>query len=169
MKKVAMKKAMKKAAMKRTMKAKKVSKIAKGKRARSSVFHGTKAKTMSGLTKADITKNNNGKLVSKKASAAAKKKVRPEWCEGLGYCLQGRPQSLGYHRLRADRWQDGCRQGSLCQGQVVALSLSDSSVRAVRSGVSLGMVRLAPWQVRGSRAAASRKACGIGDLFCRCC
>merc|ERR1719157_63569 len=53
--------------------AKKVSKIAKGKRAHSSVFSGRKEKTQGGLTKADLVKNKNGKVVSKKASARAKK------------------------------------------------------------------------------------------------
>merc|ERR1719183_1374284 len=66
---------MKKAAMKSMMKrrAMKVSKIAKGKRAKSSVFRGTKVKTVGGLTKDKLTKNKNGKIVSKKASASAKK------------------------------------------------------------------------------------------------
>merc|ERR1711957_628317 len=71
MKKVAMKKvAMKKVAMKKAMK----SIIAKGKRAKSSVFRGTKAKTSGGLTKDKRTLNKAGKVVSKAASAAAKKK-----------------------------------------------------------------------------------------------
>merc|ERR1712151_293343 len=76
MKKAAMKKGMKamKAmkAMKKGMKAMKVSKIAKGKRARSSVFRGTKEKTTGGLTKATLTKSKSGKIVSKAASAASK-------------------------------------------------------------------------------------------------
>merc|ERR1712118_330902 len=63
------------AAMKamRAMKKKAVSKIAKGKRARAVVFHGTKEKTLSGMTAADLIKNKRGKIVSKKASAYAKK------------------------------------------------------------------------------------------------
>merc|ERR1712060_346865 len=71
----AMKKAaMKGAAMKRAMKkAKRVSVIAKGSRARSSVFSGRKQKTQSGLTKESLMKNRNGKVVSKKRSARAKK------------------------------------------------------------------------------------------------
>ena len=83
MKKAAMKKAaamkaagMKKAgakAMKRVMKVKKVSKIAKGKRARAAVLSGRKEKTTSGLTKASLTKNKSGKIVSKKASARSKR------------------------------------------------------------------------------------------------
>merc|ERR1719386_288652 len=55
-------------AMKKT-----VSKIAKGKRARASVFRGGKEKTSGGLKKSDIVKSKSGKLVSKKASAAGKK------------------------------------------------------------------------------------------------
>merc|ERR1712187_968976 len=72
MKKAAMKKGMKamkamKAMKKKAMKKKamKVSKIAKGKRARSSVFRGTKVKTQSGLAKSDMMKNKSGKIVSK--------------------------------------------------------------------------------------------------------
>ena len=63
------------AAMKamRAMKKKAVSKIAKGKMARSVVFRGTKAKTTSGLSKSDLIKNKNGKVVSKKLSARGKK------------------------------------------------------------------------------------------------
>merc|ERR1712113_904489 len=73
MKKTAMKKAMKKAAMKK-------SQIAKGKRAKSSVFRGTKTKTSGGLTKDKLTRNKAGKVVSKAASAAAKKK----YAKGIG-------------------------------------------------------------------------------------
>merc|ERR1711904_460400 len=64
------------AAMKamRAMKKKAVSKIAKGKMARAVVFRGTKEKTYTGLTKGDLIKNKQGKIVSKKASALAKKR-----------------------------------------------------------------------------------------------
>merc|ERR1719188_1798634 len=55
-------------------KAMKVSKIAKGKHARSVVFQGGKEKTKSGMTKAKLAKNKGGKIVSKAASAAAKKR-----------------------------------------------------------------------------------------------
>merc|ERR1740129_574072 len=54
-------------------KAMKVSKVAKGKRAKSSVFRGTKASTSGGLKKSDLTRNKNGKVVSKKSSIRAKK------------------------------------------------------------------------------------------------
>merc|ERR1719191_1412495 len=51
---------------------KKVSKIAKGKRAKSVVFRGTKAKTVGGLTKSDLVKNKRGLIVSKKRQAKGK-------------------------------------------------------------------------------------------------
>merc|ERR1712139_645048 len=57
----------------KAMKKKKVSKIAKGKRAKASVFLGSKVKTQGGLTKADLVKNKRGKIVSKKSVAAGKK------------------------------------------------------------------------------------------------
>ena len=47
--------------------------IAKGKRAKTSVFKGTKVKTSGGLKKSDLKKNKAGKVVSIKASAHAKK------------------------------------------------------------------------------------------------
>merc|ERR1711904_403618 len=62
------------AAMKAMKKSKSVSKIAKGKFAKALVFRGTKAKTSSGLTKGDLIKNAQGKIVSKKQSAAGKKR-----------------------------------------------------------------------------------------------
>merc|ERR1712066_525260 len=52
----------------------KVSKIAKGKRARASVFAGGKEKTQSGLTKANLAKSKAGRIVSKAQSAATKKR-----------------------------------------------------------------------------------------------
>merc|ERR1711988_1869412 len=63
------------AAMKamRAMKKKAVSKIAKGKLAKLVVFRGSKAKTSSGLSKSDLIKNKNGRIVSKKQSAQGKK------------------------------------------------------------------------------------------------
>merc|ERR1719300_201832 len=67
--------AMKGSAMKKTMRrAKKVSIVAKGARAKSSVFTGRKQKTSGGLTKDGLMKNKNGKVVSKKASALGKKR-----------------------------------------------------------------------------------------------
>merc|ERR1719444_147913 len=57
----------------KAMKKKSVSKIAKGKFSKSVVFRGTKAKTIGGLTKGDLVKNKNGKIVSKKSLAHGKK------------------------------------------------------------------------------------------------
>merc|ERR1711862_8648 len=58
----------------KAMKKKHVSKIAKGRFAKAVVLRGNKEKTTSGLTKSDLFKNKRGKIVSKKASAAAKKR-----------------------------------------------------------------------------------------------
>ena len=52
---------------------KRVSKFAKGRFAKSVVFRGTKTATSGGLTKANLMKNKNGKIVSKKANANGKK------------------------------------------------------------------------------------------------
>jgi len=70
MKKKSAKKSGKKSTMKK--KAKKTSTIAHGKRAKNSVFRGTKTKTGGGLKKSDLTKNKRGKIVSKKASQRSK-------------------------------------------------------------------------------------------------
>jgi len=55
------------------MKKKRTSIVARGPRAKASVFNGRKEKTTSGLTKAMLFKNKHGKVVSKAASAAGKK------------------------------------------------------------------------------------------------
>jgi hypothetical protein len=60
---------------KKRRKAKRVSTIAKGKRGKSSVFRGTKAKTQGGLTKDKLMKNKAGKVVSRKASANSKRRM----------------------------------------------------------------------------------------------
>merc|ERR1719424_278142 len=65
--KKSMKKAMK--STKRRKAAKKVSVIAKGKRARASVWNGNKSKTASGLSKGNLMKNKRGKIVTKKSHA----------------------------------------------------------------------------------------------------
>merc|ERR1719262_556837 len=58
----------------KAMKAKRVSVIAKGKRARSAVFAGRKEKTVGGMTKAKLTKNKVGRIVSKAQSASSKRR-----------------------------------------------------------------------------------------------
>ena len=55
---------------------KRVSKFAKGKMAKSAVFRGEKTATVGGLTKSNLMKNKNGKIVSKKMSANGKRKFR---------------------------------------------------------------------------------------------
>ena len=63
----------KKAKKTKKRKAKRVSKIAKGKRAKASVFKGKKEKTASGHKKGDLMKSKSGKIVTKKSNAAGKK------------------------------------------------------------------------------------------------
>merc|ERR1719482_1458754 len=53
---------------------KRVSKVAKGKGAKTRVFKGKKEKTVGGLTRDKLTRNKRGKVVSKKSSAASKKR-----------------------------------------------------------------------------------------------
>merc|ERR1711994_354834 len=110
----AMKAAMKGKAMKapKAMKAKKVKKvsaIAKGKRAKLAVFSGKKAKTVGGLTKATLTKNKSGKIVSKSRSADGKKRFASsalkKWCDATrqarkqlgikGFCAVGGKTAQG--------------------------------------------------------------------------
>ena len=61
---------------KKARKAKRVSKIAKGKRAKASVFRGSKAKTVGGLTKDKLMKTKAGRIVSKKSHAAGLKRYK---------------------------------------------------------------------------------------------
>ena len=62
------------AAMKAMKVMKKKSVTAKGRMAKVVVFRGSKVKTSGGLKQTDLVKNKNGKIVSKKQSAAAKKR-----------------------------------------------------------------------------------------------
>merc|ERR1712122_198619 len=71
----------------KVMKAKRVSVIAKGKRAHVSVFYGKKEKTQSGMGRASLVKSKSGKIVSKAASARAKKNwansALKAWCDAV--------------------------------------------------------------------------------------
>merc|ERR1711879_743432 len=78
----------------RSMKAKRVSKIARGKFARSQVLRGTKEKTGSGMTKDRLMRNKFGKIVSKKASAAAKKSYQTSGAKAWAECIKQARKSL---------------------------------------------------------------------------
>merc|ERR1712224_835932 len=90
--KAAMKKSMKKA----MKKSNKVSKIAKGKFARSVVFRGRKQKTQTGLTKDNLVKSKSGKIVSKKASAHAKKMYASSRVKAWANAVKSARKALGY-------------------------------------------------------------------------
>merc|ERR1711964_615117 len=81
-------KTMKKRAMKK-------SKIAHGKRAKSAVFRGTKEKTGSGLTKGDLMRNKQGKVVSRKMSAIAKKRYTKNGIDKWIACVKKARKDLG--------------------------------------------------------------------------
>merc|ERR1719228_6185 len=92
-------KSAKKSGMKK--KAMRVSKIAKGKRAKSSVFRGTKAATSGGLKKSDLTRNKNGKVVSKKASAAGKKLYQKNGLGKWTKAVQAAKKAMGIKGFQA--------------------------------------------------------------------
>ena len=80
--------------------------IAKGKRAKVSVFKGTKAKTSGGLTKADLKKNKRGKIVSAKASNRAKSSKSGMKIAAWGLALKAARKQLGIKGFKA------CKKGS---------------------------------------------------------
>merc|ERR550537_1742760 len=91
---------MKKMAMKKSV-------IAKGKRAKVSVFKGTKVKTVGGLTKGDLIKSKSGKIVSKKASLRAKSSKNGKKIAAWGKALKAAYKKLGLKKFTP------CKKGSL--------------------------------------------------------
>merc|ERR1711990_1158157 len=87
-----MKKAMK--AMKRK-KAMRVSKVAKGRGAKARVMNGTKERTVGGLKKSDLTKNKQGKVVSKKSRAAGLRAYQKNGLAKFGKAVQAARKALG--------------------------------------------------------------------------
>ena len=69
--------------------------IAKGKRAKSSVWRGTKQKTVGGLTKANLRKNKRGKVVSAKASNRAKNSKAGKRIAAWGAAVKAARKQLG--------------------------------------------------------------------------
>merc|ERR1712224_491060 len=113
MKKKGMKKAMKgmKSMRKKAMKK---SKIAKGKMAKVMVFKGRKAKTVGGLTKDKLTKNKNGKVVSRKMSAKGSKLKWPKTVVKAraalkikGFCAVGGKTAAGKAYAKAKSFYKG--------------------------------------------------------------
>merc|ERR1712112_384300 len=90
----AMKKAMK-SMKKRAMKAKRKSKVAKGRGAKARVFRGAKERTSGGLKKSDLTRNKDGKVVSKKASDRAKKSKNGKKIVAFGKAVAQARRALG--------------------------------------------------------------------------
>merc|ERR1711920_1034203 len=82
-----------KTAMKK--KAMKVSKVARGKLRKAVVFRGSKEKTSGGLTKSQLVKNKTGKVVSKAASASAKKRFAGSKLEAWIKAVAAAKKALG--------------------------------------------------------------------------
>merc|ERR1712039_493653 len=116
-------------------KSKRVSMIAKGRLAKSLVFHGKKKKTVGGLVKDSLMRNKRGKIVSKRASAEGKRRFKnvENWvecvmearealhCRGFvainGKSLQGKALYVKAKSLRAPRSLATCSAATLPDAQ----------------------------------------------------
>merc|ERR1719355_536374 len=78
----------------KAMKGKRVSIIARGVRARSAVMAGKKVKTSGGMTKDKLMRNKFGKIVSKKASAAAKRRFQSSSIKLWSDCIKQARKAL---------------------------------------------------------------------------
>merc|ERR1719428_893312 len=78
----------------KAMKKKAVSKIARGRMAKVVVFRGSKAKTSGGLTKSDLVKNKNGRIVSKKSQAKGKA-LYAKFAKNWIFAIQKARKALG--------------------------------------------------------------------------
>merc|ERR1711869_193910 len=89
------------AAMKamKAMKKKAVSKIAKGKRAKAVVFHGTKEKTYTGLTKSDLIEQERQDREQEEISPRQEEQLH----QGLDYCSPEGQEGFGPQGLRCDQ------------------------------------------------------------------
>merc|ERR1719188_113451 len=112
----------------KAMKVKRTSIVASDKLARSVVWRGGKQKTQGGLTKETLTKSKTGKIVSKVASARAKKafakSALKKWCDACktarkelnitGFCAVGGKTAQGkalYAKVKSalKKWCDACK------------------------------------------------------------
>merc|ERR1711925_33784 len=81
-------------AMKRK-KAMRVSKMGKGRGAKARVMNGTKERTVGGLKKSDLTKNKQGKVVSRKSRAAGLRAYQKNGLAKFGKAVQAARKALG--------------------------------------------------------------------------
>mgnify|MGYP001244805352 CR=1 FL=1 len=72
---------------------------------RAQVFHGNADKTTGGLKKADLKQNENGKIVSKKASTAAKKtkNLGKFQATGKGFALAPKKGTKAHKDLKSGK------------------------------------------------------------------
>merc|ERR1712190_67494 len=97
------------------------------------VLRGSKEKTSGGLTKGDLVKSKTGRIVGKKASAAAKKRVAGSKIQAWSKACQKARKELNIKGFCPLRRQDGGWQGLVCQSQGHLQRLRS----ACRSGTAL--------------------------------
>merc|ERR1719211_179759 len=76
-------------------KAMRVTKVARGRGAKARVFRGSKASTSGGLKKSDLTKNKDGRVVSKKRSLRGKRLYQKNGLAKWTRAVQQAKKSLG--------------------------------------------------------------------------
>tara|TARA_B100001093_G_scaffold459144_1_gene472067 strand:+ start:1079 stop:1438 length:360 start_codon:yes stop_codon:yes gene_type:complete len=93
--------------------------VAQGKNGKLEVFHNKAFKTRGGLTKKDLMKNKHGRIVSRKASAAAKKKFkrsdvkaalsrgRKALAKKVGHSMEGKKKS---HKKKSHKKKKSSRR-----------------------------------------------------------
>merc|ERR1719436_738863 len=117
----------------KSKKSKRISTVAKGRLARSLVFHEKRVKTVGGLKKDDLMKNKRGKIVSKRSAAQGKRHYRnvENWVE----CVMEAREALHCKGFVAIN-------GKTLQGK--ALYVKAKSLRALAAATPASSVSQAP-------------------------
>merc|ERR1712196_53960 len=97
--------------------------IAKNKRAKATVFHGHKTKTVGGLTKSDLFKNKRGRIVSRKQSLGAKRRFA-QTLGGWTTALSKARKALNVKGFVAVNGKSAQGRGLVREGEVFLLEVS---------------------------------------------
>merc|ERR1740129_816205 len=132
----------------KVMKAKRVSKIARGRFAKALVFRGAREKTAGGVRADGLMRNKRGKIVSKRQSAAGKRRYKQveEWTEAVmearqalhskgfvainGKTLHGKALYVKAKAIREARARGSARSASSPARAVLAASPSRATAQA---------------------------------------
>merc|ERR1712113_927789 len=98
------------------MKKKRVSVIAKGKRARASVFW-HQGEDSNWPHQGDVAEEQARQDRLQEAVRQCQEEVRLQSCEGMVGCRQGSTQGIEHQGFLRSRWQDRCRQGLVRKGE----------------------------------------------------